>query len=303
VTVLLEGVHPEEYHRALEQLDAARAKVDQLERDVDSWMGLANEAMEKLQEALTLAKRFKAERDEMPRCVGCGRSTSLICAEDGKPRCLRADCDAMPTANAAAAPSDATDAVLRAAYTRAPSDAEPSGACECPPNGHGHAAWCPKVAPAPSKPSDPAPEAAEDGDTLPLPTGPRPPPDHLAWILSGMPKVGRTSIDIHVFDSLRAELNAAMAELAKVRALEKDYADLAAVVKEHADEILALRAKLAEAERKSDRIFDALTAKEKVIGDVKRLCIAWKASPHAKGFCEQLEQALIRRDGENTEGT
>jgi hypothetical protein len=107
VTVLLEGVHPEEYHRALKQLDAARAKVDQLERDVDCWMGRTKEAMEKLQEALALAKRFKAERDEMPRCVGCGRPTSVVCAEDGKPRCLRADCDAMRAANAAAAPSGA----------------------------------------------------------------------------------------------------------------------------------------------------------------------------------------------------
>lgn len=53
----------------------------------------------------------------------------------------------------------------------------------------------------------------DQGDTLPLPTGPRPDPNHLAWILSGMPKVGRLSIDIHIFDSLRAEVNALRATL------------------------------------------------------------------------------------------
>lgn len=58
--------------------------------------------------------------------------------------------------------------------------------------------------------------ASFDGETLPLPTGPRPSPDRLDWLMSGMAKVGRKTVDIHVFDELRAEVNALRAE-AKAR--------------------------------------------------------------------------------------
>lgn len=55
--------------------------------------------------------------------------------------------------------------------------------------------------------------AASDEETLPLPTGPRPDPNVIAWIMSGMPKVGRLTIDIHVYDGLRAEINALREEM------------------------------------------------------------------------------------------
>lgn len=53
-------------------------------------------------------------------------------------------------------------------------------------------------------------------DELPLPTGPRPDAERLAWIMSGMPKVGRSSVDSDVFDELRAEVDALRA-VAKVK--------------------------------------------------------------------------------------
>ncbi len=59
----------------------------------------------------------------------------------------------------------------------------------------------------PAAPASPPPVAVEaEGDELPLPTGERTSRTNLAWIMSGMPKVGRTSVDIHVFDALRAEV-------------------------------------------------------------------------------------------------
>lgn len=57
----------------------------------------------------------------------------------------------------------------------------------------------------------PAVEAEAEAE-LPLPTGPRPDSRRLAWLMSGMPKVGRTSVDVHVFDELRAELQAVTRE-------------------------------------------------------------------------------------------
>lgn len=51
-------------------------------------------------------------------------------------------------------------------------------------------------------------EAPSAEPTLPLPTGPRPDSERLAWIMSGMPAVGRTSVDLHVFNELRAEVDA-----------------------------------------------------------------------------------------------
>lgn len=59
--------------------------------------------------------------------------------------------------------------------------------------------------------AEPTPRDMRD-EKLPLPTGPRPDPERLAWLMSGMPKVGRTSVDLHVFDELRAEVNALRAD-------------------------------------------------------------------------------------------
>lgn len=60
--------------------------------------------------------------------------------------------------------------------------------------------------------AEPTPREMRDDAELPLPTGPRPDSERLAWLLSGMPKVGRTSVDLHVFDELRAEVNALRAD-------------------------------------------------------------------------------------------
>lgn len=63
--------------------------------------------------------------------------------------------------------------------------------------------------------SAPAPEPSAQmtrDAKLPLPTGPRPDEKRLAWLMSGMPKVGRSTVDIHVFDELRAEVAALRAE-------------------------------------------------------------------------------------------
>lgn len=60
---------------------------------------------------------------------------------------------------------------------------------------------------------------------LPLPTGPRPSPDRLAWLLSGMAKVGRTSVDLHVYDELRAEVDALRARVAELEAFARWYMD------------------------------------------------------------------------------
>lgn len=62
---------------------------------------------------------------------------------------------------------------------------------------------------APPVTTEPARDEDDDGESeLPLPTGERATANNLAWIMSGMPKVARTSVDIHVFDYLRAEVNA-----------------------------------------------------------------------------------------------
>lgn len=53
-----------------------------------------------------------------------------------------------------------------------------------------------------------------EGQTLPLPTGLRVSEDAMTQIMSGMPKVGRRSVDIHVYDALRAEVNYIRDEMA-----------------------------------------------------------------------------------------
>lgn len=55
-----------------------------------------------------------------------------------------------------------------------------------------------------------------DGELLPLPAGERVSEDTMAHYMSGMPKVGRRSVDLHVYDALRAEVLFLRSELKKI---------------------------------------------------------------------------------------
>lgn len=162
---------------------------------------------------------------------------------------------------------------------------------------------------------------------LPLPTGPVPSANDLAWMISGMPKVGRTSVDLHVYDGLRAALNAANAEIVALKAeLEERRSCANCGDAKHADsngdpvcgrctadlyraELDAARKRAEEAEAKTEewhrqyQTETSVTLQQKARADVYEKRIA-KAMKDVEGWthvldCSRSDECDEREPGED----